>query len=132
MNTKKTIRVLVVDDHEALRASLKQALALHTDILPAAEAGNGREALASCAETQPDVVLMDMSMPGMDGIEAARLIRGAYPKVGIILWAFSSNPELVEKARASGANRILTKILSSDELANYIREVNRLNNGVAA
>ncbi len=131
MSPPRAIRVLVVDDHEALRTSLRKTLALYPDILPTAEAANGRDAVASCAVSQPDVILMDMTMPGMDGIEAARQIRHQYPGIGIILWAFASSPELSEKARASGANRILTKVIPPDDLANHIREVSHLKNGLA-
>jgi two-component system, NarL family, response regulator LiaR len=131
VNPKKSIHVLVVDDHEILRTSLKQTLASFADLQTTGEAANGREALAACAETQPDVILMDMIMPEMDGIEAARQIRSEYPQIGIILWTFSSSPELDDKAHASGANRILTKTISSDDLANHIREVDHLKNGLA-
>jgi two-component system, NarL family, response regulator LiaR len=131
VNPTKAIRVLVVDDHEALRNSVRQILSLYADILPDGEASDGITAIASCAERHPDVILMDMIMPVMDGIEAAHRIRNEYPEVGIILWAFSSSPELAEKARASGANRILTKILPPDDLVNHIREVSHLKNGYA-
>jgi two-component system nitrate/nitrite response regulator NarL len=129
VKSHKKIFVLLVDDHEALRASLRQILSLYADILPAAEVGNSREALLSCAEAQPDVVLMDMNMPDMDGIETARQMRSKYPKIGIILWAFSSSAESAALAPTSGANRILTKTISPDELVKHIREVSRLKRG---
>ncbi len=129
MNPTKVIRVLVVDDHEALRASLKQILSLYADISPAGEAGDGLTAIALCAENLPDVILMDITMPKMDGIEAARRIRNAHPEIGIILWTFSSSPELAKKARTSGADLILAKVLPPDDLAACIREVSQHKNG---
>lgn len=119
------IRVMIVDDHKVVRGGLKAFLLSFDDLALVGEARSGEEALQVCRDTQPDVVLMDLVMPGMDGSAATRLIREAYPAVQVI--ALTSFPEeaLVEQALQAGAIGYLLKTVEPDELAAAIRAAQR-------
>ena len=93
---EKVIRVLVVDDHAVIRRGVREILALETDLEVCGEAANGQEAIDQTKELHPDVVLMDLSMPGMSGYDAALSIRQSNPDVKLIV--FSTHPkEVMEK-----------------------------------
>ncbi|MBL8154537.1 MAG: response regulator transcription factor [Anaerolineae bacterium] len=121
MNGKAPIRVLVVDDHEVVRRGLSFALAAHEDLLLAGEAADGQEALEACAAAQPDVILMDIQMPRMNGIEAARLIRQQHPQVRIIALTTFSDEETVRDMLQAGCSGYLLKTTTMNELASAIR-----------
>ena len=121
MKQANPIRVLVVDDHEMLRDSLKRALALYLDIKHVGEAVNGFEAIQRCAETKPDVVLMDVSMPTMNGVKASNAIRKKYPDVRIILWSLWIELDMNMDVELFGADRLLSKDISLDNLVREIR-----------
>jgi two-component system, NarL family, response regulator LiaR len=114
------IRVGVVDDHKVVRKGLLAFLRAHKDLELVGEAKNGEEAIQMCHTQQPDVVLMDLVMPGMDGAQATRKIKMLYPHIQII--ALTSFPEetLVEQALAAGAISYLLKDIEADELARAI------------
>lgn len=115
------IKVLIVDDHAMVRRGLAFFLQAYPDLELAGEASNGLEAVQMAAETQPDVVLMDLIMPEMDGTEAIRQIKGAYQAIQVIaLTSFKEN-ELVRPALQAGAIGYLNKKVNSDELAQAIR-----------
>lgn len=125
---KAPVRVLVVDDHESLRNSLRQTLALYAEIQQVGEAENGVDGVQRCVETHPDVVLLDIFMPEMGGIEAARVIRERCPQTSIVLWSTFLDPEILESARESGADHVLSKNISLDDLVDQIRNLgNRYN-----
>ena len=88
MSVQRPIRVLIVDDHDMVRSGLKSFLRAYDDLELVGEANNGEQALSLCAEVDPDVILMDMVMPEMDGAEATRLIRQSHPQVQIIASRF--------------------------------------------
>ena len=88
----KTLRVLLVDDHAMVRDALRHLLASTPEVEIVGEAEDGREALARCGELTVDVVVMDLAMPGLDGIEATRLIRAAHPRIHVL--AFSGHQEM--------------------------------------
>jgi two-component system, NarL family, response regulator LiaR len=115
------IRVLIADDHAMVRSGLTAFLQASDDLELVGEASNGQEAVRRCAETQPDVVLMDLVMPGMDGPTAIREIHDSFPGIQVI--ALTSYPEddLVERALGSGAISYLLKNVGADELASAIR-----------
>lgn len=115
------IRVLVVDDHKMVRGGLKAFLLAYDDLELVGEAADGEEALHKCAETTPDVVLMDLVMPGIDGPAATRAIRDAQPEVRVIALTSFPEEELVEQALQAGAISYLLKTVEPDELANAIR-----------
>ncbi|HPP62554.1 MAG TPA: response regulator transcription factor [Anaerolineales bacterium] len=121
MSEAKTIRVMLVDDHAVVRSGLGVFLLAHDDLELAGEASSGERAVAMCQQTQPDVVLMDLMMPGMDGVTATKLIREKYPAVQVIALTSFKEREMVEGALQAGAIGYLLKDVSADELAHAIR-----------
>lgn len=121
MSDRETIRVMLVDDHAVVRSGLSAFLLAFDDLELVGEAGDGEEAVSLCSRAQPDVILMDMVMPRMDGATATKLIRERYPTVQIIALTSFKEDELVESALRAGAIGYLLKNISSDELANAIR-----------
>lgn len=115
------IRLLIVDDHKVVRNGLKIFISLYDDIEIVGEAKNGSLALAQCAKTQPDVILMDLMMPVMDGPTAIRLIREQYPQVQIVTLTSFEEEELVQQAMAAGAIGFLYKDVEEEELVGAIR-----------
>lgn len=119
------IRVLVVDDHALVRQGIVTFIAEQDDIEVVGAATNGREALARVAELEPDLVLMDLQMPEMDGIAATREIRARYPRVQVIaLTSFADDAYLVPALQA-GALGYLLKDISADDLTSAIRAAAR-------
>ena len=122
MTAVECIRVAIVDDHEMIRTGLSVFLQAFDDLELVALAADGAEALRVCAEANPDVVLMDLVMPGMDGVAATRLIRQLFPHIRVIaLTSFADQP-LIQEALASGAVSYLLKNVSIDEMAEAIRK----------
>jgi NarL family two-component system response regulator LiaR len=121
MNTSQTIRVMLVDDHNVVRSGLATFLRAYEDLQLVGEAKNGLEAVNLCREKKPDVVLMDLMMPEMDGIAATRAILDDYPDVKIIAMTSFEEEELVHGVLAAGAISYLLKNVTSDELAAAIR-----------
>lgn len=115
------IRVLIVDDHKVVRGGLRAFLLSFDDLALVGEAKNGQDAIAQCDALKPDVVLMDLVMPGMDGPEATRRIRAAHPNTQIIALTSFQEEDLVEKALQAGAIGYLLKDIDADELAEAIR-----------
>lgn len=120
-----TIRVLVVDDHKVVRSGIAAFLLNHEDLELVGEAANGREALRKCGELRPDVVLMDLMMPEMDGVAATRAIRLAHPTTQVVALTSSPQDDLVHGALQAGAIGFLMKNLGGDELAAAIRAARR-------
>ena len=121
MNGSDPIRVLVVDDHAMLRRGLVTFLLSFDDLELVGEAADGAEALRLCDQVQPDVVLMDLVMPNMDGSTATRAIRGRYPQVQVIALTSFREEELVQAALEAGAIGYLLKNVPAEELAEAIR-----------
>ena len=119
------IRVMIVDDHRMVRHGLRTFLTGQGDLQIVAEAGDGQEAVALCSEAQPDVILMDMVMPIMDGPTATAQIRQAYPHIQVIALTTFLEPDLVENALKSGAISYLLKDVGADKLADAIRAAAR-------
>mgnify|MGYP001132779936 CR=1 FL=1 len=122
MSEETPIRVLLVDDHAVVRSGLSAFLLAFDDLELVAEAGNGEEAVRRCEQLEPDVVLMDLVMPGMDGAQATRAIREQCPDIQVIALTSFKERELVEGAMEAGAIGYLLKNVSADELAEAIRE----------
>lgn len=110
----KHIRVLVVDDQPRARKSIKTLLATWSDAGHVREAANGREAVRLVEESQPDVVLMDVRMPEMDGIEATRLIKARWPQVKVIV--LSMYPDYAADALEAKADTFFSKGMPPEEL----------------
>jgi NarL family two-component system response regulator LiaR len=121
MTDKNRIRVMLVDDHSVVRSGLGAFLSVNPDLELVGEAENGDEAVVRCGLLKPDVVLMDLMMPGTDGVTATRLIHEKYPCVRVIaLTSFQEN-SFVQGALEAGATGYLMKNVSARELAAAIR-----------
>ncbi|OGO23059.1 MAG: hypothetical protein A2Z28_08700 [Chloroflexi bacterium RBG_16_51_9] len=117
------IKVLVVDDHTIVRDGICTLLALAGDIEVVGEAANGNEALKMVEKTEPDVVLMDISMPIMDGLEATRRICREFPRTKVLVLTQYDDKEYVFPIIQAGASGFISKVASSSELAPGIRSV---------
>lgn len=118
------IKVLLVDDHAVVRSGLGAFLMAFDDLELIAEASSGEEAVAYCQRFHPDVVLMDLKMPGIGGAEATRRIREHWPDIQVVALTSFKEEELVESVMQAGAIGYLLKNVSADELAAAIRAAN--------
>jgi NarL family two-component system response regulator LiaR len=121
MNPSMPIRVMLVDDHTMVRRGLATFLLVFDDLELAGEAANGDEAIQLCARLLPDVVLMDLAMPEMDGVTATRLIRQRFPGVQVLALTSFAEEALIQNALQAGAIGYLLKDVTADELAQAIR-----------
>ena len=119
------IKVLLIDDHAIMRDGIRAILSLHDDIDLVGEASEGQEAIEKTRELSPDVVIMDVAMPDMDGIEATRRIRKESPNVKIIMLTQYDNKEYVLSAIKAGAAGYVPKRALGSELISAVRAVNR-------
>ena len=119
------IKVLLVDDHAIMRDGIRALLSLHDDIKIVGEASEGQEAIEKTQDLSPDVVVMDVAMPDMDGIEATRRIRRQSPKVKVIVLTQYDNKEYVLSAIKAGAAGYVPKRALGSELVSAVRAVNR-------
>jgi DNA-binding NarL/FixJ family response regulator len=119
------IRVVLVDDHAILRDGLRVFLALCDDIEVVAVAGDGREAVDCVDRHGPDVVVMDMAMPGMDGLEATRLIVKAHPQTKVLVLSQHDNERYIVSVLRAGAMGYVLKRAAGEELVTAIRTVYR-------
>ncbi len=118
-----TISILLVDDHALMREGLRQLLSLEADLRVVDEAVNGFEAVQKVRRLQPDVVLMDISMPMIDGIAVTQQITREFPSIAVIMLTMHRQDQQVLQAITSGARGYLLKTASSQELARTIRQV---------
>ena len=121
MKPSGPIRVLIVDDHAMVRKGLATFLRIKPDLELVGEASDGEEALRLCEQAQPDVVLMDLVMPKMDGTAATQAIRERWPQIQVIALTSFQERKLVREALQAGAISYLLKNVSVDELAEAIR-----------
>ena len=121
MNHSSKIKVIIADDHAVLRDGIKYICMTTSDIEFVGEAANGEDALKLCHELQPDVALIDLMMPGIDGIATTRMIREQYPDVKILILTSFSTQDLVHQAIEAGANSYILKDASTEEIINSIR-----------
>ena len=124
MSSIKPIRVMIVDDHAVVRTGLSTFLMTTSDMELVGEAANGEQALKLCTQLQPDVVLMDLIMPGMDGATATQQIRTRCPEIQVIALTSFKEEKLVQAALKAGAIGYLLKDVTAEELANAIRAAN--------
>lgn len=132
MSEAERIRVMIVDDIVDTRDQLEKLLFFEKDIEVIAKASNGREAVAMAKQLRPDVVLMDINMPDMDGIQATTLITEAIPTTAVIMMSVQNDPDYLRRAMLAGARNFLPKPVSMDELYNTIRTVHARNKPLAA
>ena len=123
MTQSNPIRVLLVDDHMVVRSGLSTVLSVYDDLRLVGEAGDGEEAIRLCERVQPDVILMDLLMPKMDGVTAIKAIKTRWPQIQIIALTSFKEKEYVEGALKAGANGYLLKDVSAEELVNAVRRV---------
>jgi NarL family two-component system response regulator LiaR len=125
MTSTETIRVMLVDDHAVVRSGLAAFLQMYDDLSLVAEAADGEEAVRRCAQSKPDVILMDAMMPRLDGPGATRIIRERFPEVQILILTSFKEDNLIEDALDAGALGYLLKNVGAEELAGAIRSVYR-------
>lgn len=116
------MRVLVVDDHPAFRRALTSALRMVKGIEVAGEAGGGKEATARAREQDPDLVLMDLSMPDFDGIEAMRRIHLERPDLPVVILTAHADPGVEKEAREAGASGFLAKGTALQDIVIVLHE----------
>ena len=119
----RPIRILIVDDHAIVRAGIRALLQLYSDFQVVGEAAEGHEAIRRVRETKPDVVLLDIAMPGMDGITATREICTAYPGARVLILTQHEHKEYLMSALRAGAAGYILKRAPDDTLAQAIRTV---------
>jgi DNA-binding NarL/FixJ family response regulator len=117
------IRVLVVDDHAILRDGIRSLLESQDDIVVVGEASDGSEAIELVSKLQPDIVLMDISMPKTNGLEATRAIRDSFPQVKVLILTQHDNREYIAPALGAGASGYVLKRSGRREMLNAIRQV---------
>ena len=117
----RRIRVLIVDDHAVVRRGLATFLQAFDDLELAGEAASGEEAVRLCAQVQPDVVLLDLVMPGMNGVTTTRTIHEHWPRIQVVALTSFQEEELVHGVLEAGAISYLLKNVSADELAEAVR-----------
>lgn len=122
MNEETKIRILITDDHAVVRDGLSSFLMAYDDLDLIGQAKNGEQAVQYCEQLKPDVVLMDLVMPGMDGASATRQIKEKNPEIQIIALTSYKERDLVQSALQAGAIGYLLKDISADELASAIRQ----------
>lgn len=116
-------KVLLVDDHAVVRDGIRARFENHPDFDVVGEAVNGRDAIIKAGELQPDVVLMDISMPVMNGMDAARQIRNDYPDMKVIILTMHEHKEYIQGVIRCGAHGYIVKDVGSDEMINAIKTV---------
>ncbi len=117
------IKVLIVDDHTLFCQGLRKLMEAYEEVQVVAEASNGKEAIAKVDEVFPDVILMDIKMPRMDGIECITLIKEKHPGLNIIVLSMYDDTEYVLKAVNAGASGYMEKNISADRLVDTIKQV---------
>ncbi len=121
MAESAAIRVLIVDDHPVVRNGIRFSLLAFADIAVVGEASSGQEAIDLCSQVDPTVVLMDLVMPEMNGVETTRTLREAFPQIQVLALTSFQEGNMVQEALHAGAIGYLLKDLSIDELARAIR-----------
>jgi len=120
-----SIRILITDDHGFMRAGLRAILESEPDLQIIGEAGNGEDAVHMAGKFQPDIILLDIGMPGMDGIEATRLVTKLAPKSQVLILSVYEDESLVREAIKAGASGYVVKRAVEEELIAAIRAVSR-------
>jgi two-component system response regulator NreC len=121
--SREQIKVLLVDDHTILREGVHALLAREPDIVVVGEAGDGQEALEQVPRLRPDVVIMDIVMPRMNGLEATRLIKEQYPNVRVLILSMYDDHEYVVQIIQAGASGYVLKRVVTEDLVRAIHEV---------
>ena len=115
------IRILLVEDNAVFREALELLLGLRSDVAVVAAVGDGGDAVAACKEHEPDVVLMDYRLPGLDGVQATVAVRAECPRVAVVCLTASANEREIEALYAAGAHECLTKDQELEEIVAAVR-----------
>jgi len=121
MTDQRSIRIMIVDDHAVVRSGLSAFLLAFDDLEQVGEAASGEEAVDLCGQARPDVVLMDMLMPGMGGVAATQAIREQHPNTQVVILTSFGEQERVQAALKAGAIGYLLKDATAEELVSAIR-----------
>src|SRR5918994_3408418 len=130
MPSSSPIRILAADDHPLIRAGLVSFLATESGLEVVAEAGTGEEALEKYRELRPDIVLMDLSMPAMDGLSATRAIIDEFPDAKVIVLTTYGGDEDIHRALDAGAMGYLVKDMVVEDVLNVVRTVHAGRRGI--
>jgi pilus assembly protein CpaE len=122
-SNRPVIKILLVDDIAETRESIKKLLSFESEFTVIGSAGNGREGVELAKQLKPDIIIMDINMPDMDGLEAANRISKAVPFIGIIMMSVQDDADYMQKAMLAGARFFLTKPVNMDQLYSTIRNV---------
>jgi DNA-binding NarL/FixJ family response regulator len=120
---KKKIRIMVVDDHFVVRMGLAGSINIEADMVVEAEASNGQQAIASYRQHRPDIVLMDLNLPGMSGVEATSAICKEFPDASVIMLSTHDGEEDIYRSLQAGARTYLLKTAAREDLIQTIRAV---------
>jgi RNA polymerase sigma factor (sigma-70 family) len=123
MRSRRTATLMIVDDHDLARSGLRAMLAREPGIEIIGEASSGQEAIDACNMLEPDLVLMDVRMPRMDGLTATRTIKEQHPSVSVIIVTMYENPDYLFQAIRSGAAGYILKDATRDEVVTAVRRV---------
>ena len=129
---KKQITILLVDDIPETRENIKKLLAFESDMKVVGTAGTGREGVDQAQEHKPDIIIMDINMPDMDGLQATNLINKAVPMSAVIMMSVQDDADYMRRAMLAGARDFLTKPINMDELYNTIRTVYKNHEAIRA
>jgi pilus assembly protein CpaE len=128
----EVITILLVDDIPETRENIKKLLAFEPDLRVVGTAGTGREGVTLAKELKPNIIIMDINMPDMDGIQATTMIAEAIPTAAVIMMSVQNDPDYLRRAMLAGARNFLTKPILPDELYNTVRTVHQRNKPIAA
>jgi DNA-binding NarL/FixJ family response regulator len=120
-----SLRILVVDDHEVVRRGVRALIESHADWRVCGETGNGREAVLKAKELQPDVVVLDVTMPGLNGLDATRQIRNVAPKTEVLVLTMHTSEHLAREVLSAGARGYIMKSDAGRDLINAVESVAR-------
>jgi DNA-binding NarL/FixJ family response regulator len=118
----RPVRILLVEDNQVFRDALQLLLGMRADVDVVAAVADGSEALPAAEQHKPDVVLMDYRLPGMDGVQATRALKEAYPDLGVVVLTASANSREIEALYEAGATACLTKDQELETIVDTIRQ----------
>ena len=118
----RPVRILLVEDNQVFRDALELLLGMRADIDVVAAVADGSEALPAADAHEPDVVLMDYRLPGMDGVQATQALKKAHPEIGVVVLTASANSREIEELYAAGATACLTKDQELETIVDAIRQ----------